>query len=467
MPGVAIEPTPIPGMQVLRLDVREDARGWFKENWQREEMVTLGLPDFEPVQNNISFNLVAGTTRGIHAEPWDKFVSVGTGRVFGAWVDLREGSSFGTVFTTEITPGIAVFVPRGVGNAFQTLEDGTCYTYLVNDHWRPDATYPTLALDDPTVAIPWPVPLEDAEVSEKDRSTNPRLAEAEAMPPRCTLVLGASGQLGQALADVFPQALPVDRQALDLTDPAALRAWPWWSHDVVINAAAWTAVDEAEEQRRAAWAANASGPAELARLARRHRLTLVHYSTDYVFDGRRTPHAEDEPLSPLGVYGQSKAAGEIAVTTAPRHYVLRTSWLVGRGANFVRTMARLADTGVCPEVVDDQWGRLTFADELARATRHLLDTDATYGVYHVSNGGATVSWAGVARAVFEMRGRDPDDVVPVSTEKYFGDRPGAARPAHSTFDLSRLESTGFAPADWTLSLEEYVGSLPPAANPAT
>ena len=132
MVGPTVESTPIPGMVVVRLDVREDARGWFKENWQREKMVALGLPDFGPVQNNISFNAAAGATRGIHAEPWDKFVSVGTGRVFGAWVDLREGDSFGAVFTVEITPWVAGFlVPRGVGNAFQTLEDATSYTYLV------------------------------------------------------------------------------------------------------------------------------------------------------------------------------------------------------------------------------------------------------------------------------------------------------------------------------------------------
>ena len=127
--------TPIPGVVVYDLPVHGDNRGWFKENWQREKMVALGLPDFGPVQNNISFNEKAGTTRGIHAEPWDKFVSVATGRIFGAWVDLREGPTFGAVFTAEMDPSQAIFVPRGVGNAFQTLEDDTAYTYLVNDHW--------------------------------------------------------------------------------------------------------------------------------------------------------------------------------------------------------------------------------------------------------------------------------------------------------------------------------------------
>ena len=170
-----VEITPIPGLLVLRLDVHEDARGWFKENWQREKMIALGLPDFGPVQNNVSFNATRGATRGIHTEPWDKFVSVATGRVFAAWVDMREGPTFGTTFTVEMDPSVAVFVPRGVGNSYQTLEDATTYTYLVNEHWRPGTAYPALALDDATVAIAWPIPLAEAEISDKDRA-NPSLA---------------------------------------------------------------------------------------------------------------------------------------------------------------------------------------------------------------------------------------------------------------------------------------------------
>src|SRR5687767_15953882 len=109
---LAVSETPIPGVLLLTLPVHGDNRGWFKENWQREKMVALGLPDFHPVQNNISFNDAVGVTRGIHAEPWDKFVSVACGRIFGASVDWREGPTFGTVFTTEIGPDTAVYVPR-------------------------------------------------------------------------------------------------------------------------------------------------------------------------------------------------------------------------------------------------------------------------------------------------------------------------------------------------------------------
>lgn len=131
---VEVHETAIDGLLIVDLPRPGDNRVWFKENWQRAKATAAGLPDFVPVQNNISFNGTRGTTRGIHAEPWDKYVSVATGSIFGAWVDLRRGPGFGTVVTHEITPSTAVFVPRGVGNAFQTLEDATAYTYLVTDH---------------------------------------------------------------------------------------------------------------------------------------------------------------------------------------------------------------------------------------------------------------------------------------------------------------------------------------------
>ena len=160
--------TSIPGLVVWDLPVHGDSRGWFKENWQREKMVAAGLPDLGPVQNNISFNDAVGTTRGIHAEPWDKFISLATGRIFGAWVDLREGPTFGSTFTAELDPSMAIFVPRGVGNSYQTLEPNTAYTYLVNEHWSPDATYTFLNLADPSVGIEWPIPLAEAALSDKD-----------------------------------------------------------------------------------------------------------------------------------------------------------------------------------------------------------------------------------------------------------------------------------------------------------
>lgn len=461
----SLETTPIPGLVVVRLDRRDDARGFFKENWQREKMRSVGLPDFGPVQNNVSFNKDRGVTRGIHTEPWDKFVSLATGRIFGAWVDMREGDTFGATFTLEMDTSVAVFVPRGVGNSYQVLEDATAYTYLVNAHWRPGIAYPALALDDSTVAIDWPIPLSEAIISEKDQN-NPGLDPSTAIPGRKTLVLGGGGQLGLALAAAFPGSEAVTRAELDVTDANAVAAWPWHDYGVVLNAAAYTAVDTAEtpEGRVAAWAANATAPATLAGLAREHGFTLVHYSSDYVYDGTAPldpGHTEDEPLAPLGVYAQSKAAGDVAVSLAPRHYVLRTSWVIGEGKNFVRTMQALAEKGVSPSVVDDQVGRLTFTDELVRATRHLLDTDAAYGTYHVSNGGPAMSWREIAQAVFERSGRSADDVSGTTTAAYAEGvlaqgNPFAPRPLNSAMSLDKLRATGFEPEDAMAALDRYL-----------
>ncbi|SDR81087.1 sugar nucleotide-binding protein [Agrococcus carbonis] len=463
---LGVRETPIPGLVVVDLAVHGDSRGWFKENWQREKLLALGLPDLGPVQNNISFNAEPGVTRGIHAEPWDKYVSVACGRVFGAWVDLREGASFGATFSIEIDPSIAVLVPRGVGNAFQALEPGTAYAYLVNDHWSAAAQgeYTFLNLADETAAIDWPIPLERAVLSEKDKA-HPRLADVTPMPPRRTLVLGADGQLGRALRRRWAGRSDVDfagRGRIDLARPETLEGIRWSSYGTIVNAAAFTAVDAAEtdEGRRDAWAVNAAGPALLARIATEHRLTLVHVSSDYVFDGTLEEHREDEPMSPLGVYGQSKAAGDLAVATAPQHYILRTSWVVGEGRNFVATMRGLAERGVDPRVVGDQVGRLTFTDDLAAAVDHLLAVGAPAGTYNVSNGGEPLTWAQIAQRVFERAGHDPARVTPVSTEEYDAGKAGIApRPRRSALDLARIRSTGFEPADQLERLDAYVAAL--------
>ncbi len=451
-----IETTPIPGLLVVRLDLHSDNRGWFKENWQRAKMTELGLPDFGPVQNNMSFNDKRGTTRGIHAEPWDKFVSAAQGRFFGAWVDLRRGESFGTVFTTEVDESVAVFVPRGVGNAYQTLTDRVTYSYLVNDHWSEDSIpqYAYVNLADPTLGIAWPIPLDQAELSDKDRH-HPFLDQAKRLEPRGTLILGGKGQLGRALALLYPEARRVDIDELDLTDPAQVQAFPWADFDLLLNAAAWTDVDAAEtdQGRLGAWKANAQAPATLARIAIAHRQTLVHISSDYVFDGSHQSWTEEDDFAPLSVYGQSKAAGDLAVGLVPRHYLVRTSWVVGDGRNFLRTMGDLADRGVKPSVVDDQIGRLTHTANLAAAIKHLIDVSAAYGTYNCTDGGAPVSWADIAKAVFVANGRLADDVTPVSTESYYAGKANIApRPRHSVLDLTKLEATGYAVPSYPLGL---------------
>lgn len=475
---LSVTETGIEGLKVVELSVHGDNRGWFKENWQRAKMVAQGIPDFRVVQNNISFNASRGVTRGIHAEPWNKFISVATGSVFGAWVDLRAGSStFGKVYTCTLDPSRAIFVPRGVGNSFQALEDGTAYTYLVDAHWSADLkkTYTFVNLADPTLNINWPIPLDRCELSEADKH-HPMLADVVPMAPKRTLVTGCNGQLGRAVRALAQERGLLstfdfnDIDTFDFSDPAAYDSINWDLYGTVINCGAFTAVDKAEtpEGRVACWKANARGPQLLARTCSEHGITLVHVSSDYVFDGTRELHDELEPFSPLSVYGQSKAAGDLAVGLCPRHYVVRASWVIGDGHNFVKTMAalsdRVADSSDKLErvtVVDNQLGRLTFTDQMALGIFHLLDSAAPWGTYDLTGSGRVASWHDIAAKVFQLRNGNGDAVAPVSTADYYASAAGpiAPRPVHSALDLTKLQEAGFSPRDWEDELTEYVQSL--------
>ncbi len=471
-----IRETPIEGLLVAELPVHGDSRGWFKENWQRAKMCALGAPDLTWVQNNISFNAERGVTRGVHAEPWDKWISVATGRIFGAWVDLREGSAtYGATYCCEVDPSRAVFTPRGVGNSFQALEDGTAYTYLVNAHWSAELkkTYTFVNLADPALGIEWPIPLEQATLSEADKH-HPMLADVVPMAPKRTLVTGCNGQLGRAVRALAEERKVAkdfdfcDIDTFDMSDPAAYGKLDWSLYGTVINCGAYTAVDAAEtpEGRSIAWAANATGPALLARACAEHGITLVHISSDYVFDGTRELHDEGEAMSPLSVYGQSKAAGDIAVAGCPRHYIMRSSWVIGEGKNFAKTMCALSDKVAAGDlervtVVDDQLGRLTFTRDMAAAIFHVLDIRAPYGTYDCTGSGAVKSWADIARACFEAKNGNGDKVVSVSTADYYASAEGpvAPRPHFSALDLSKLEAAGFHMPDWEKGLAEYLATI--------
>jgi dTDP-4-dehydrorhamnose 3,5-epimerase len=463
--------TNIPGLVVMELTVHGDNRGWFKENWQRQKMMELGLPDFGPVQNNISFNTKRGTTRGIHAEPWDKFISVATGEIFGAWVDLRPGDTFGQVFTTKLDPSRAIYVPRGVGNSFQTLVDNTAYTYLVNAHWSASqkSSYTFVNLADPTLNIQWPIPLDEAERSDADLH-HPVLSDAKPMEPKRTLVTGANGQLGRAIR-AYAEAHDLqgfeyhDIDTFDISDPAAYGQFDWPLYGTIINASAYTAVDAAEtaEGRKIAWQANVRGVANLAKVADENGITLVHISSDYVFDGTEKEHTETEDFSPLGVYGQTKAAGDALVSQLAKHYILRSSWVIGDGKNFVKTMHMLAgkakESGNPITVVDDQYGRLTFTKDMAEGIFHLLDSKAECGTYNFTGSGRIASWREIAQEVFELAGVSRELVQPVSTEEYMKGKVVSPRPENSALDLSKIAEAGYSPRDWEEELAEYVEAL--------
>jgi len=298
-------------------------------------------------------------------------------------------------------------------------------------------------------------------------------------------VTGANGQVGGEVArelDGRADVVAQDRASLDIADPASIAAGVREARpDVIVNCAAYTAVDRAETDREAAHAANAVGPGVLAAEAKRCGALLVHFSTDYVYDGsKRSPYVETDAVHPLSVYGATKLEGERAVAASgAAHVILRTSWVYGaRGKNFLFTMLRLGRERPELRVVDDQRGAPTSSRALARVVREILDrggdTDeltraevdqvaAASGIYHATAAGST-TWFGFAQAIFEemQRQRRLDFAAPrltaISTAEY---PTPAKRPANSVMSNERLRNAfGVTLADWRDSLCEVVSALP-------
>ena len=274
------------------------------------------------------------------------------------------------------------------------------------------------------------------------------------------LITGANGMLGTdmraALADRHVTAL--GREDLDVTDPDAVRA-AVRGHDVVLNAAAYTKVDDAEVHEAAAYAVNATGAGNLAIAAAEAGAALVQVSTDYVFNGRaRSPYDENEPHDPISAYGRTKAEGErLTLEHNPgRTYVVRTAWLYGaHGPNFAKTMLKLAADRDIVSVVNDQHGQPTWTADLAAQIAALLDSGAPAGIYHGTNAGRA-SWFDFAQAVFRVRGLDPDRVKPTDSSTF--QRP-APRPGYSVLGHDAWTRAGIAPMrDWKDALMDAARS---------
>jgi dTDP-4-dehydrorhamnose reductase len=266
------------------------------------------------------------------------------------------------------------------------------------------------------------------------------------------LVPGAEGMLGSDVVAVLTSAgvavTAAGRAVLDVTDQAAV-ADAVAGHHVVVNCAAWTAVDDAESAEGRAFDVNATGAAHLARGCADAGARLVQVSTDYVFDGSsRTPYAEDSPVAPRSAYGRTKAAGEWAVRALlpERGWILRTAWLYGEhGPNFVRTMARLEAERDVVDVVDDQEGQPTWTFDVAWRVLDVLRTEPPAGIYHATSSGRT-TWFGLARAVFSLLGADPERVRPTTSAAFA--RP-APRPAWSVLGHEGWGRAGLDPLpDW-------------------
>jgi dTDP-4-dehydrorhamnose reductase len=286
-------------------------------------------------------------------------------------------------------------------------------------------------------------------------------------------VIGKHGQLARCLAETAPvdvELVCFGRDAFNLADPSADRS-TLASHrpEMVINAAAFTAVDAAESDRDAAFALNAYGPARLAEFCAEREIGLIHISTDYVFDGNQTrPYVEADSTAPLNVYGESKLHGEVAVAvTLAQHIIIRTSWLYSAfGSNFVKTMLRLAGERDSLRTVSDQIGRPTSAAQLASVIWSIAgqlsarrDIRSLWGTYHYADS-AKMSWADFAAAIFAMPEaelRRAPQIERIASSDY----PTAAkRPAYSVLDTTKIGSTfGIRPAFWRDSLRDVLSRL--------
>ena len=294
------------------------------------------------------------------------------------------------------------------------------------------------------------------------------------------LVTGSEGQLGRSLvARIANDAGAVllgafSHRDLDISTPGALatllETLPGGGPDVVINAAAFTAVDRCEEERGTAFRVNGEAPGQLAVACREAGCRLIHVSTDYVFDGESPdPYPEDAPTAPRSVYGKSKLQGEQAVLAAGEDaVVVRTSWVFGQGHNFVGSILRQAAIRQAEEspaplrVVVDQQGAPTYADDLAQGILALYQRGAT-GLFHLCNSGS-VSWYAFARAILDQAGHRGLEIEPISTAEL--DLP-APRPRYSLLDCSRAASLGVQLRPWQEALSAYLSSLSPPVDELT
>jgi dTDP-4-dehydrorhamnose reductase len=288
------------------------------------------------------------------------------------------------------------------------------------------------------------------------------------------LVFGAGGQVGREFCRTPRPAsfdlIPLDRNTGDVTKPADVSAVIARERpDLIINLAAYTAVDRAESEPDAAWAVNCAGVAHIAAACGENGIPLVHLSTDYVFDGRKNePYGEEDAVNPLSVYGRSKEAGERAVrAAAPYHVILRTAWVYGAyGTNFVKTMLRLGAERPVLRVVADQRGCPTAAADIATAligiSRQVESGGADWGTFHFAAAGIT-SWHGFAEEIFALaqafgawpKGSAPR-IEPITTDQY----PTAAqRPMNSVLDCSKIKAFGISPPPWQSSLPAVIREL--------
>jgi dTDP-4-dehydrorhamnose reductase/dTDP-4-dehydrorhamnose 3,5-epimerase len=456
-----ITDTGIDGLFVLEPKVIGDARGWFCETFRADELEQKVGHKIDFVQDNHSFSAAKGILRGIHFQnfPYSqtKLVRCTRGSVLDVAVDLRPASrTYKKWFSVELSAENKrqLFIPRGFGHGFLTLTENVEIQYKADDFYNNRADR-SIKFDDPAFKIKWGV--ETPIMSEKDK-TAPLLKSGDVNFGARVLVTGAAGPLGfdmvKLLKDKGIECVGADRNDFDITDAKAVeKFFKKYKPTAVIHCAAYTAVDKAEDEREICHAVNVVGTKNVAAAAAKQGASVVYISSDYVYgaEGER-PQVETDETRPLNYYAETKLQGEKCVKDATnRHFILRTSWVFGKnGANFVKTMLRLAIERTEVSVVDDQIGSPTYTPDLAKFILGLVFTE-NFGVYNISNEGFT-SWADFAIEIFKQAGLKTK-VNKIKTSDY---KTKARRQGNSRLDKTKA---GVILPTWQDALKRYLEEI--------
>jgi len=453
--------TEFKGLYIIENDVYSDSRGWFTETYAKSNFEDKGIKaDF--IQDNHSYSTNKGTLRGIHfqKEPkaQAKLVRCTRGAILDIAVDLRKGSdTYKKSYAVELSEENKkqLFIPKGFGHAFLTLENDVEVQYKVNEYYSKEHDR-SIRYDDVELNIDWKT--EKPILSEKDMNA-PFLKESDADFSIKVLVTGVNGQLGHEVVKRLNKlgitAIGADKNDFDIADGQQTfdyidKVRP----DVVVHCAAYTAVDKAEEDKKKCYAINVEGTRNIAEACNKLDAKMVYISTDYVFDGEgEEAQPVDKPTAPVNYYGYTKEQGEALVRSlVEKHFIIRTSWVYGRnGNNFVKTMLKLAQGRNEISVVNDQIGTPTYAVDLAVLICDMLQTRA-YGTYHGVNEGYC-SWYEFATAIFEKVGLNVR-VNPIPSSEY---PTKARRPLNSRLSKEKLDINGFYRLpDWADALSRYL-----------
>ena len=454
-----------------------DSRGYFK-SLTKEQLKELGFNEFNQFSESMSSK---GTLRGMHyqVDPYSqaKLVSCVQGRVLDVVIDCRKGSpTYGKYVAVELDPiiGNMLYVPRGFAHGFLSLEDNSKFQYFVDNEYRVDREG-GVAWDDPKVDIPWfsyfkKYGIDQPILSVKD--TNRNTLEEEPIKfsykPKKYLVTGYKGQLGYDIVRELQargekDILAVDIDDMDITNrDEVMSVIKEYNPDVIFHCAAWTQVDNAEDNEEACRKVNVEGTKNLTDASIAVGAKMIYVSTDYVFDGTKEgTYSETDKVNPMSVYGKTKYEGEEEVRRNPNHFITRTSWVFGmNGKNFIKTMLNKAAEGKTNlSVVNDQIGSPTYTVDLAKTLVDMSFSDK-YGTYHVNNEGYC-SWAEFADYIFKSNNKKVV-VTPVSTEEWHKiiNRSEAYRPRNSKLSKDKLEANGFKrlPA-WQDAVDRYSDEL--------